>query len=58
MRPGGYGMLLAKGIVDELIYSDVGNEVLLIKHMDVPDHDQGWTDQEHHSGIARSGPSC
>jgi anti-sigma regulatory factor (Ser/Thr protein kinase) len=58
MRPGGYGMLLAKGIVDELIYSDVGNEVLLIKHMDVPDHDEDWTDQEHHSGIARSGPSC
>jgi anti-sigma regulatory factor (Ser/Thr protein kinase)/ActR/RegA family two-component response regulator len=58
MRPGGYGMLLAKGIVDELIYSDVGNEVLLIKHMDVPDHDRDWTDQEHHSGLASSGPAC
>jgi len=34
MRPGGYGLLLAAGIVDELIYSDVGNEVLLIKYMD------------------------
>jgi len=34
MRPGGYGILLASGIVDELIYSEVGNEVLLIKHMD------------------------
>ena len=33
MRPGGYGILLASGIVDELIYSEVGNEVLLIKHM-------------------------
>jgi anti-sigma regulatory factor (Ser/Thr protein kinase)/DNA-binding NarL/FixJ family response regulator len=32
MRPGGYGILLAQGIVDELIYSEVGNEVLLIKH--------------------------
>jgi len=32
MRPGGYGILLTKGIVDELIYSEVGNEVLLIKH--------------------------
>jgi anti-sigma regulatory factor (Ser/Thr protein kinase) len=33
MRPGGYGILMASGIVDELIYSEVGNEVLLIKHM-------------------------
>ena len=33
MRPGGFGILLASGIVDELIYSEVGNEVLLIKHM-------------------------
>lgn len=32
MRPGGFGILLAQGIVDELIYSEVGNEVLLIKH--------------------------
>ena len=33
MRPGGYGILMASGIVDELIYNEVGNEVLLIKHM-------------------------
>lgn len=32
LRPGGFGILTAKGIVDELIYSEVGNEVLLIKH--------------------------
>lgn len=32
MRPGGFGILIARGIVDELIYSEVGNEVLLIKH--------------------------
>ena len=32
MRPGGFGILTAKGIVDELIYSETGNEVLLIKH--------------------------
>ena len=32
MRPGGFGILTAKGIVDELIYSEFGNEVLLIKH--------------------------
>ena len=33
MRPGGFGILTAKGIVDELIYSEFGNEVLLIKHI-------------------------
>jgi len=33
MRPGGFGILTAKGIVDELIYSEPGNEVLLIKHI-------------------------
>jgi anti-sigma regulatory factor (Ser/Thr protein kinase) len=34
MRPGGYGLLLAAGTVDELIYNDIGNEVLLIKYVD------------------------
>jgi len=34
IRPGGYGLLLAAGTVDELIYSEVGNEVLLIKYLD------------------------
>jgi DNA-binding NarL/FixJ family response regulator len=34
MRPGGYGILMAAGSVDELIYSEIGNEVLLIKYID------------------------
>jgi anti-sigma regulatory factor (Ser/Thr protein kinase) len=34
MRPGGYGLLVAGGTVDELIYSEVGNEVVLIKYLD------------------------
>ena len=34
IRPGGYGLLLACGTVDELIYSEIGNEVLLIKYLD------------------------
>jgi len=33
MRSGGYGLLLAQGTVDELIYSEIGNEVLLIKYV-------------------------
>lgn len=34
MRPGGYGLLLARGTVDELIYNEIGNEVLLVKYLD------------------------
>jgi anti-sigma regulatory factor (Ser/Thr protein kinase) len=34
MRAGGYGLLLAGGTVDELIYNEVGNQVLLIKYLD------------------------
>ncbi len=34
MRPGGFGLLMAAGTVDELIYSEIGNEVLLIKYID------------------------
>lgn len=39
MRAGGFGLLLARGIVDELIYSEIGNEVLLIKYIDTVHHD-------------------
>jgi DNA-binding NarL/FixJ family response regulator len=34
MRAGGYGLLLASGTVDELIYNAIGNEVILIKYLD------------------------
>jgi anti-sigma regulatory factor (Ser/Thr protein kinase) len=33
MRPGGYGILLASNFVDELIYNEHGNEVLLVKYL-------------------------
>jgi len=33
MRPGGYGVMLAKNLVDELIYGEKGNEVLLVKYL-------------------------
>jgi anti-sigma regulatory factor (Ser/Thr protein kinase) len=36
MRPGGYGLLLAMGTVDELIHNEIGNEALLIKYVDFP----------------------
>jgi anti-sigma regulatory factor (Ser/Thr protein kinase) len=34
MRPGGFGMVMASGYVDELIYNEIGNEVLLVKYLD------------------------
>jgi anti-sigma regulatory factor (Ser/Thr protein kinase) len=34
LRPGGFGLLLAKKLVDELIYGEHGNDVLLVKYVD------------------------
>jgi anti-sigma regulatory factor (Ser/Thr protein kinase)/DNA-binding NarL/FixJ family response regulator len=33
-RPGGFGMLIVKQVVDEVLYNERGNEVLLIKYLD------------------------
>lgn len=32
LRPGGYGIMLARNFVDELIYNEHGNEVMLVKY--------------------------
>jgi anti-sigma regulatory factor (Ser/Thr protein kinase)/CheY-like chemotaxis protein len=34
LRAGGFGMLIVRHIVDELVYNERGNEVLLIKYVD------------------------
>jgi anti-sigma regulatory factor (Ser/Thr protein kinase) len=34
LRPGGFGILIAKQLVDEVVFNEPGNEVLLIKHTD------------------------
>ena len=34
MRPGGFGVMLTRKLVDDLIYSEQGNDVLLIKYLD------------------------
>ncbi|MBI1788220.1 MAG: response regulator [Acidobacteria bacterium] len=36
LRPGGFGILLVRELVDELIYSEKGNEVLLMKYLPEP----------------------
>jgi hypothetical protein len=33
LRPGGFGLLITRLVVDEMIHSERGNEVLLIKHL-------------------------
>jgi anti-sigma regulatory factor (Ser/Thr protein kinase) len=33
MRPGGYGIVLVQQIVDELVYNQRGNEVIVIKYL-------------------------
>ena len=33
IRPGGFGLLITRSLVDELIHSERGNEVLLIKYL-------------------------
>ncbi|HEY0872320.1 MAG TPA: ATP-binding protein [Vicinamibacterales bacterium] len=34
LRPGGFGMLIARQIADELVYNERRNEVLMIKHLE------------------------
>jgi DNA-binding NarL/FixJ family response regulator len=36
LRPGGFGILMAQKLVDQVIYGQDGNEVLLIKYLDEP----------------------
>jgi anti-sigma regulatory factor (Ser/Thr protein kinase) len=34
IRPGGFGILIAKEMVDELLYNEVQNDVVFIKYLD------------------------
>lgn len=33
LRPGGFGLLVTRSLVDDLIYSEKGNEVILVKYV-------------------------
>ena len=35
LRPGGFGLAMTRSLVDDLIYNEARNEVLLIKYLDV-----------------------
>jgi two-component system OmpR family response regulator len=39
IREGGFGIMLARGLVDEFRYNDPGNEVTLVKHFAPPKKD-------------------
>jgi DNA-binding response OmpR family regulator len=36
LRPGGFGLMLARKLVDEVLYSEEGNDVLLVKYLEQP----------------------
>jgi len=38
LRPGGFGVMMARNLGDELIYTEKGNEVMLVKYL--PDRAQ------------------
>jgi anti-sigma regulatory factor (Ser/Thr protein kinase)/ActR/RegA family two-component response regulator len=35
LRPGGFGVLITRNLVDEMIYDERGNDVVLIKYLDL-----------------------
>jgi hypothetical protein len=34
MRPGGFGILTVRALVDELLYNEKRNEVVFVKYLD------------------------
>jgi anti-sigma regulatory factor (Ser/Thr protein kinase) len=36
LRPGGFGLTVVRGSTDELIFNDVGNEVVFLKYLEPP----------------------
>jgi CheY-like chemotaxis protein len=46
LREGGFGILMARGLVDDLQYNETGNEVRLIKYFPPRDRVNGTTEKE------------
>ena len=36
IRPGGFGMLMARAMVDEVVYNEAQNEVIFVKYLETP----------------------
>lgn len=45
IRPGGFGILIARDLVDEMIYNEKHNEVILIKYLNSEQASSGSTSQ-------------
>lgn len=43
IRPGGFGILLAKSLVDELVYNEACNEVAMVKYLDMSGPSAEWS---------------
>jgi CheY-like chemotaxis protein/anti-sigma regulatory factor (Ser/Thr protein kinase) len=52
LREGGFGILLSRGLVDELQYNETGNEVRLVKYFPPKAHLQ--RDEERQAAMARN----
>lgn len=42
IRPGGFGILLVKSLVDELVYNEACNEVAMVKYLDLSGPSAEW----------------
>ncbi|MBI4909945.1 MAG: ATP-binding protein [Acidobacteria bacterium] len=49
MRPGGYGLLMTRNLVDEMIHNEAGNEVLLIKYLPNANEDSKTAPRQQHN---------
>ena len=38
LRPGGFGIMLASQVIDELVYNEKHNELIFVKYIDEPPH--------------------
>jgi DNA-binding response OmpR family regulator len=54
LREGGFGILMSRGLVDELSYNERGNEVRLVKYFPPRAHLQ--SDPEREAGVAAAKP--
>jgi CheY-like chemotaxis protein/anti-sigma regulatory factor (Ser/Thr protein kinase) len=45
LRPGGFGILIARDMVDDMIYNEQRNEVALIKYLDAPAESSTTSDE-------------
>jgi CheY-like chemotaxis protein/anti-sigma regulatory factor (Ser/Thr protein kinase) len=56
MREGGFGILMSRGLVDELEYNETGNEVRLVKYFPPPEHGRAGEGQGGQNGSQTKQP--